>query len=191
MAKKTEPKEGRQRLDPKDWLAAAFELLTEKGAAAVRVEPLAARLGVTKGSFYWHFRDLSALHEAMREAWVVRSTEWFIQKVEACGGAPKERLRNLFALVAAAPKATSRAVYAWGALDAATAARIATIDERRASFVRGLLIASGLPPEEAALRAAIVTNYVVGEIMNGGETSQERAMRVADFILMEPSAGPR
>jgi len=57
------------RLSADDWARAALELIAEQGVAAVAVEPLARRLGVTKGSFYWHFRSRDALLQAAIERW--------------------------------------------------------------------------------------------------------------------------
>src|SRR5215470_15475319 len=57
------------RLDADAWIAAAFEALAEGGIDAVRVEPLAKALGITKGSFYWHFADRRALIDAMLGSW--------------------------------------------------------------------------------------------------------------------------
>ena len=69
QAPKTRPLPNSTRLSPSDWIIAGFEALLEQGALGVRVEPLARRIGASKGSFYWHFRDLNALHQAMLGAW--------------------------------------------------------------------------------------------------------------------------
>src|SRR5215217_5141721 len=57
------------------WVGAARAAMAEGGIDAVAVEPLARRLGVTKGSFYWHFKDRRALLEATLEGWEEESTE--------------------------------------------------------------------------------------------------------------------
>ncbi|MCY0151386.1 TetR/AcrR family transcriptional regulator [Hoeflea alexandrii] len=59
----------KQTLTPEDWIKAAFKLLTSSGPKAIRVDYLCKELGVTKGSFYWHFADLAALQAAMVEHW--------------------------------------------------------------------------------------------------------------------------
>ena len=84
------------RLDREDWVNAAFERLGAGGVEAVRVEPLAKDLGVTKGSFYWHFRDREALLDAVLEAWEARETDHYIKTAETDGGQPGERLRRFF-----------------------------------------------------------------------------------------------
>jgi len=87
------------RLSAADWAQAALDLLGEQGLAAVGVEPLARRLGVTKGSFYWHFPSREALLTAALEHWESVEQETVFGKLEAIPD-PRERLRALFQLVA-------------------------------------------------------------------------------------------
>ena len=70
--------QARPRRPAEDWVRAAFKVLTEASVADVKVELLAKDLGVTKGSFYWHFADRDALLDAMRQAWVHMGTEQII-----------------------------------------------------------------------------------------------------------------
>lgn len=64
---------GRRTLSRDDWARAALEAMRESGLGAIAVEPLAERLGTTKGSFYWHFKDRDALIQAALELWVEES----------------------------------------------------------------------------------------------------------------------
>src|SRR5690349_9457645 len=84
----------RQRLTAQDWADAALTAIGEGGLAAVAVEPLAARLGATKGSFYWHFANRDALIEAALERWEEVGTEAVITEAEAEPD-PTGRLRRL------------------------------------------------------------------------------------------------
>ncbi|MEO8673843.1 MAG: TetR/AcrR family transcriptional regulator [Tahibacter sp.] len=85
--------ESRGRLSAVDWEQAALDTIAESGVAAVAVEPIARRLGVTKGSFYWHFPTREALLKAALERWERQDDEEFIQ-VEPIRD-PKQRLREL------------------------------------------------------------------------------------------------
>ncbi len=87
------------RLSAADWAHGALDLIAEQGVAAVAVEPLARRLGVTKGSFYWHFPSREALLRATLEHWEQVEQESVFGKLEAIPD-PRERLRQLFHLVA-------------------------------------------------------------------------------------------
>lgn len=155
------------RLGREAWIEAGLALLAEQGVAAVGVEPLAVRLGVTKGSFYWHFRNRAELLSVLRQEWELRSTEAFIARVDQVGGAPAERLRALLLLTAEAPKPLERAVRAWAALDPETARRVAAVDERRTTFVAALLGEIGHRPDAAVALARLIVCFVVGETMRG------------------------
>jgi len=89
---KLEPK---SRLSAPDWEQAALDTIAESGLGAVAVESLARRLGVTKGSFYWHFATREALIKAALERWERRDEEEIMAQVEPIAD-PRERLRELF-----------------------------------------------------------------------------------------------
>src|ERR671916_708238 len=81
-------------LQAEDWVEAARTAMAEGGIEAVAVEPLARRLGVTKGSFYWHFKDRRALLEAMLGRWERESTEAVISTTRSISD-PLERFVRL------------------------------------------------------------------------------------------------
>ena len=87
------------RLSAEDWAQAALDQIAEQGVASVAVEPLARRLGVTKGSFYWHFPSREALLVAALERWEKVEQETVFGSLEPIPD-PRERLRALFQLVA-------------------------------------------------------------------------------------------
>ena len=72
----------RKTLTRADWTGAALDALARDGLRAVAVEPLAERLGATKGSFYWHFRDRNALLEAAVTHWERTATDDLIARLE-------------------------------------------------------------------------------------------------------------
>ncbi|MET0387197.1 MAG: helix-turn-helix domain-containing protein, partial [Polyangiales bacterium] len=75
----------------RDWVTAGLAVLAQQGADAIKVEPLARELGVTKGSFYWHFRDRDALLKAILSHWQTVATAARLARVDALGGTPAER----------------------------------------------------------------------------------------------------
>jgi AcrR family transcriptional regulator len=84
----------RKRLSAANWTSAALAALATGGVGAVAVEPLAAALGTTKGSFYWHFSGRDALLEAALQLWERTDTEDVITQVEAAPD-PERRLQLL------------------------------------------------------------------------------------------------
>src|SRR5438105_3790802 len=90
---RSKPREKVVRLDAASWIAAGFDALADGGTDAVRVEPLAKALAITKGSFYWHFADRRALLDAMLTTWA----EGRIAAIheQAARGEPAATLRAL------------------------------------------------------------------------------------------------
>lgn len=86
----------RRTLTRADWTATALDALARDGLRAVAVEPLAERLGATKGSFYWHFRDRNALLEAAVAQWERSATDDRLRELEAIAD-PRARQAALLA----------------------------------------------------------------------------------------------
>ena len=85
----------RRRLTREDWIGAALSAIAEGGLAAVAVEPLATRLGTTKGSFYWHFVNREALIDAALSTWEDEHTSAVLAQVAASPEGPAQRLELL------------------------------------------------------------------------------------------------
>lgn len=159
------------RLSADDWIAAAATRFAEGGADAVRVEPLAKSLGVSKGSFYWHFTDRAALLEAIVDAWEQRGTVEIIDAVEQATDDPAERLWALFERTFGTPStvdAFETAVRAWAGHDAHAREVAKRVDKRRLAFVAGLLRAAGVSKVEARRRADLLYCTLIGEYLQRG-----------------------
>src|SRR5499427_6528851 len=86
-----------RRLTREDWVTAALGAIADGGLAAVGVEPLAARLGATKGSFYWHFENRDALLETAIRRWEKETTTDVVAEITAAHGTPASQFRRLVA----------------------------------------------------------------------------------------------
>ncbi len=91
----------RRRLTRDDWASAALTAIAEGGLAAVAVEPLAAKLGTTKGSFYWHFPNRDALLDAALAVWEEATTTTVLARVDESSDDPEDQLQLLIELVVA------------------------------------------------------------------------------------------
>lgn len=153
-----------RRIGRREWVREAFALLIEGGIDAVRVEPLASRLGVTKGSFYWHFEDRAALHAAMIEDWRDVGTRDIRAHVERGGGDARARLRRLIGIATLDPKAAAleTAIRGWARQDERAASALLLADEERVSYVSGLLQTLGAKREDADVRSRIVYLTLIG-----------------------------
>src|SRR5262245_13258479 len=150
------------RLSADDWASAALDLIAEQGVAAVAVEPLARRLGVTKGSFYWHFPSREALLVAALERWEKVEQEVVFGQLEAIAD-PRARLRALFSLVAHEYK--SHVVYSEliKAMDhPAVQPVIGRVSERRLDYLTASFRQAGLSRTDARYRAQLLYSAYVG-----------------------------
>src|SRR5262245_57724016 len=148
-----------RRLEPADWERAAREAIATGGVASVSIPRLAARLGVTKGSFYWHFDALDDLLAAALARWEVAYTDRRIAHFEAELPSPAARLKPWS--VEAEADHQAQALYLEIANAAATrpafAAVVARVAERRVAFLARTYRDLGFPAKAARRRA--VTAY--------------------------------
>ena len=169
-----------RQLGRQDWIAAALKALAEHGADAVRVERLARALKVTKGSFYWHFKDQKALlAEALKE-WEARATGDIIATIDGHGGDARARIAALAMLVFSAKGSLERQVRAWAAGDAMAAAVQDRVDRRRIAYVVELFASAGLAPTDARPRATFLYQALVGQFAMG----RRRALACGDIKLI-------
>lgn len=155
------------RLDRTDWLRGAQRLLATGGVEAVKVEPLAKALGVTKGSFYWHFDDRPALLQALLDHWVEIDTERVIELVGAAPEDPGAALHRLLELSFASDDSdgVETAIRTWAVTDPEVARITADVDEHRVGYVTGLLMSAGIERSEAEQRAHLLYRVLIGEYM--------------------------
>jgi AcrR family transcriptional regulator len=188
----------RERLGPGDWASAALEALRDEGLPGVAVEPVARRLGVTKGSFYWHFADRAALLRAALALWEKRETEDVIA-VLAGLAEPRERLLRLFRAVGQRPGRALHLALAAAAHDPAVRAVLRRVSRRRLGYLEECYRGLGLPPAAARHRATLAYAAYVGFLhmaAEGGESLPAgRALpayrRHMEATLIPPPRGRR
>jgi AcrR family transcriptional regulator len=162
------------RLSADDWAQAALDMIAEQGVAAVAVEPLARRLGVTKGSFYWHFPSRDALLVAALERWEKLELETVWGQLEAVPD-PRQRLRALFEMVAHEFK--SHVIYSEllkAADNAAVQPVIGRVSERRLDYLTAAFRQAGLGRTEAQHRARLAYSAYVGFLQLNLQLHQTR-----------------
>lgn len=146
------------------WLAAGLDALRSGGASAVRVERLAAQLGITKGSFYWHFRDRAELLDALLEHWAREMTEAEFERIEAMRAGLCARLLALAQDVL--EKGMGRydpAIRSWARSDRKVAAAVAQVDRQRISALTEIFQQAGFAGAEARVRARLFYTFLLGE----------------------------
>ena len=146
------------------WIDEGLRALAAGGPDAVRVEPLAHALGITKGGFYWHFEHRNALLEEMLDRWEHVMVDDVIERVDAGGGDAVARLRRLFGLGASVDDllAIELAIRDWSRRDAEVAARVLRVDNKRMDYLRGLFGELFADPADVERRCFVVMAVFVG-----------------------------
>jgi AcrR family transcriptional regulator len=158
--RKTPP---RRRLTPADWADAALAAIADGGVAAVAVEPIAARLGTTKGSFYWHFAGRDALLEAALARWEEQTTTAVLDEIGRVTEGPQAQLRLLIIRVIgmAEQDRVGPALLA-SARHPAVAPVLARVTRTRVDGITALFTALGFPPGQARARALLAYSAYLG-----------------------------
>jgi AcrR family transcriptional regulator len=155
----------RKRLTAQDWTAAALEALATGGVAAVAVEPIAARLGATKGSFYWHYANREALLEAALSEWERTYTEGVITIVEQ--EPDLHRRLRLLLTIALGSNSTRRSDSIELALQPTAghplvAPVLERVTRRRLGYLTDMFARLGFGPEEARQRSLLAYTAYLG-----------------------------
>jgi len=145
----------RSRLSAEDWENGALAMIAEQGVNALAVEALARRLGVTKGSFYWHFPTREALLKAALLRWEARDERELSTRIAPIAD-PRARLRELFLWVAREVQPHRAYAAMLQAIDQPSVAEVMSrVSQRRMEFLRQAYCEAGMPPDEAAHRARL------------------------------------
>ena len=166
-----------------DWIAAALKALGDQGVEAVRVEPLAAAMGVTKGSFYWHFLDRDALLAAMLEVWRDEARAAFDNSEADATG----RLRFWLEWPQRYEASREIAVRDWSRRDARAATALAEIDALRVAAIETQFQELGFSSEEAGPRARLAYHALIGALALGAREPDDSAA-IAALLTGRPAA---
>ena len=162
MARTKNDKNNRQTRE--SWVLAALETLHKEGIEKVRVERLAKKLGVTKGSFYWHFKDRTDLLDSLLDYWSNELTQSVLDYAKTFYGDPRQRIYNTLDEVIGKERAAyDPAIRSWANHDSQAKRVVAQIDKIRMSFLQGLFVDAGFNEDDAEIRARLMYYYILGE----------------------------
>ena len=170
------------QLTASDWLDQGFKTLAKDGFTALKAEPLAKAMRVSRGSFYWHFADIAAYHAAILARWHEVAAEQIIANVEAASK-DENPLALLLRRVFSERLMLERAVRTWASVDPAARAAVQAIDRRRLSYVESLLTQTGLSAELARARAQILYWAFLGFALSDQQLPKARQQAVLDELL--------
>jgi AcrR family transcriptional regulator len=170
------------------WIEAGLRALADGGPSAVRIDPLASSLGVTRGSFYGHFADRQALLEAMLDSWERAATDEVLDRVEQRGGDPRAKLRRAGALTFSPDLLPIElAVRDWARRDPAVGQRLRRVDNRRMDYLRTLFRASCDDEDTVEARCVLAFSLAIGHhflAADHGPHTREHALELAVHELL-------
>jgi AcrR family transcriptional regulator len=170
------------QLSTRDWLDQGLKTLARDGFTALRAERLAKAMGVSRGSFYWHFADIGAFHAAILKHWREVAAERIIANLEAASSNDNP-LELLLRQAFGGKLALEKAVRTWATLDPVARSAVQAIDRRRLGYVESLLRASGLSGDVARARAQILYWAFLGFALSDKPLPPPRQAVVLDELL--------
>jgi AcrR family transcriptional regulator len=179
---------------PEIWLDAAYALLVEGGVEAVKVMPLAARLGLSRTSFYWHFADREALLAGLIARWQSQNTANLIARTQAPAATIAQAMLNVNDCWITPALFDSRmefAIRTWALTDSSLAEVLKAADLARVQALTEMFETFSYPPHEARVRAQTVYLTQVGYISMRTEESLEfRLHNIPDYVLIFTGKAP-
>jgi AcrR family transcriptional regulator len=193
IAAKSTPK---VQLTPEDWITAAEKVLVDKSIDAVRVDSLSKDLGVTRGSFYWHFKDREDLLRKLLLTWRDRATEQIIDRFERRNTKPRDLIRDLLILpyhgaTAKRGASTELAIRAWARRDEMARHYVDEVDAKRLAYIAQCFSALGFDIPESRTRAFMlygcmtVASLVTDDSGQGQTPGRQQAL---ERMLLAPLA---
>ncbi|WP_367104286.1 TetR/AcrR family transcriptional regulator [uncultured Psychrobacter sp.] len=175
-------------LTAEDWLQIAESELAKHGISAIKVEVLAKKLKVTKGSFYWHFSDRNDLFRQLLTRWRARSTSAIINRINSANLTPKGRLKELFLLP---HRQTGRvngaalelAIRNWSQNNSIVKKSLNDVDNYRLTFIAEIYEALEYDKPQAELMAARFYYTILGMSMIETEQTDEHVERIFETLL--------
>jgi AcrR family transcriptional regulator len=176
------------------WIDAALHALAAGGPDAVRIEALAATLGVSKGGFYWHFTDRQALLDEMLDIWEQSMVDDVIARVDSHPGDARAKLKHLFELAApySAGFTQELAIRDWARRDEKIAERLRRVDDRRMEYLRALFRHICAAEDDVEARSMLAFSLFVGSYFIAARhphMSRSQVLRLAVDRLLSDSWG--
>ena len=168
------------------WIDEGLQALAAGGSDAVRIEPLARTLGVTKGGFYGYFDDRRALLDEMLDVWERRSVDDVIERIEHGGGDAHDKLRHLSALAGARRGEVLRidlAVRDWARRDKRVARRLKRVDNRRMEYLRSLFRPLARDEADVEVRCLLFYSLWIGNHFIAADHPRQSRAEVVRLAL--------
>jgi len=147
----------------KDWIKVGFEILVSEGISNVKVEPMARKLGVTKGGFYGYFQNRESFLQAMLEDWEEKHSSEIFNYINSLTGSLSDKLKKLlYAIDDMKYDAIELSMYHWATHNPLAKKALVRVVRERLEFCTNLFLEGGFSQDEAKKRANIVHHFMAG-----------------------------
>lgn len=170
-------------LKKEHWLEKALLALSKSGGQKPRIESLVAEIGVSRGSFYWHFKDRAEFIRELVDYWHRESTLVVVSRLDEKGASAQEKLRMLMEMVCV-QKLTrhDQAVRNWALGEQGVEEQVMRTDEFRCAYVKKLFKDCGFSDQDAKFRATIFVSEASREgLLFNAMNEKERRKRARMF----------
>lgn len=178
------------RLTKTDWIRKGIKVLNDEGYAAIKIEHLCIKFGVTKGSFYHHFESIGDYEEILLKYWETE-TLGRIKEVVDSGQTPRERLNLMIKEVFSVSGKTELSLRAWALHNRTVKKYLDKMDSERIGVTRTLYLEVGVPAEKAGELAEFAYTAWLGIqcFYIGSSTQKDKTVRMINDLLNAPVKG--
>lgn len=172
-------------LSAEDWIEVGYTILAEDGFKKIKIDAVCARIGATKGSFYWHFTDIASYKAALVARWGAWNDEEHRGFGELADLPPRERLTRLIDQLTSPRHWTlERAMREWARSDPEAEANVRKSDQRARRAVRQVFTDYGFDAETAAMRAEWIVAMGIGALhLSTSQADRSAAARHRDQLV--------
>jgi AcrR family transcriptional regulator len=178
-----------KRLAAQDWTDFALKTLAREGFDALKADVLARKLGVSRGSFYWHFTDLDDFHARVVEHWRQTATEAVIADLERYESR-EERLEVLLRRALGHHNGLEMRMRAWADNNAEAAEAVRDMDRRRREYMERLLVDAGIVPTLAATRVQLLYWTYLGAALSQTRPTGKQLDQIVTELKQIAFGGP-
>ncbi len=173
------------RLSKTEWLEHGLETLKVAGFTALKADQLAKSLGVSRGSFYWHFKNLADFHTHLLRYWQSQQVENTISALETAHLPAIARLEALFTMAISTERSLECAIRVWATQNPAVQQALVNIDMQSMNYIAQLLIELGLEQTVAVRRAKVLYLSYIGNVIAGRMLApQDSAQLITELMQL-------
>ncbi|MFA3918842.1 TetR/AcrR family transcriptional regulator [Ruegeria hyattellae] len=152
-----------KKLRKSDWLDFGLKRLVKSGPGALKAEPLAKAMKVSRGSFYWHFEDIESFRRGILALWREKATQHVVYAVND-EPSSEDSLCRLLSIAFTSELDMERAIRAWAMQDPDVSAIVEDVDAERVEYIKSLLAEIGYEPDDARMRAVFLYWAFLGQV---------------------------